>query len=196
MKPEDIKSEAAATIARHYLARCLIEADESPRSDIARLNSYTTSISRDLESGGRPDKNDIDQAEYFLKRTQSRLDEVKKLFGYTTAEQGAKDDSEALSASDQQGPEIPENSVKPTEDSSQSSDESRPAEKVINDDELVALRSNVEEGITQAQYNGADQEATAQLLELYARYVREGHAYPPSRRGSWNRNDSVDSDES
>jgi len=57
--------------------------------------------------------------------------------------------------------------------------------ELIEDESLVALRANLEDGLSQVQHQDANQEDVAQLLELYAGYVRDGHICPPSQRGSW-----------
>ena len=58
-------------------------------------------------------------------------------------------------------------------------------EDVLERDDLVTLRTSLEEGLSQVEHNGADRETAAQMLDLYADAVREGHVYPPSRRGNW-----------
>ena len=56
---------------------------------------------------------------------------------------------------------------------------------LLVDEDLVALRAALEDGLSQAQNRGAEQEDVAQLLELYAGYVRDGYICPPSQRGNW-----------
>lgn len=64
-------------------------------------------------------------------------------------------------------------------------DPAEDAEDVLNNENLVSLRANLEEGLSVAQHKGADRETTARLLELYAEAVREGHERPAARRGRW-----------
>ena len=59
------------------------------------------------------------------------------------------------------------------------------AESVLHDDDLVYLRSNLEDGLATVHHRGADRRATARLLELYAEAVREGYERPSGRRGRW-----------
>ena len=58
-------------------------------------------------------------------------------------------------------------------------------EDVLHDDDLVSLRNGLEEGLSVVQHTGADREATARLLELYAEAVREGYERPVRLRGQW-----------
>ena len=50
-------------------------------------------------------------------------------------------------------------------------------EDVLERDDLVTLRTSLEEGLSRVEHNGADREAAARMLELYADAVREGHVY-------------------
>jgi hypothetical protein len=56
---------------------------------------------------------------------------------------------------------------------------------LLEEEDLVALRGALEDGLSQAQNRDAEQEDVAQLLELYAGYVRDGYICPPSQRGDW-----------
>ncbi|ERJ06699.1 hypothetical protein HLRTI_001254 [Halorhabdus tiamatea SARL4B] len=117
-------------------------------------------VATPLERGERPDRDDIERAHQYTERVKQRLNEVVALFEWETPPAVGTGDNRSDCDS---SPEILEN------------------------DELVALRSNIEEGLSVAQYDGASRDAAARMLELYARWVRRGHIYPPSRRGEWNR---------
>ena len=58
-------------------------------------------------------------------------------------------------------------------------------EEILQDGDLVSLRTNLEEGLWSVQRTGADREAAARLLELYAEAVREGYEKPVALRGQW-----------
>ena len=113
-----------------------------------------------LESEERPNRGDIERANQYTERVQERLNEVVDLFEWETPPD--------LGAGDRR-------------------DDCAGSPELLEKDELVALRSNIEEGLSVAQYDGASRDAAARMLELYARWVRRGHIYPPSRRGEWNR---------
>ncbi|WP_136689964.1 hypothetical protein [Halorhabdus amylolytica] len=155
-----VDRERATLLACEQLVAALEYPGDDSSSDMCRLVDSASDVAAPLERGERSNREDIERAHQYTERVQERLQEVVDLFEWETPPAVGTGDS----ASDCAGsPELLEN------------------------DELVALRSNIEEGLSVAQYDGASRDAAARMLELYARWVRRGHIYPPSRRGEWNR---------
>lgn len=183
---EDIDPEKAESLARDRLVEALRHPGESTRSDVAQLAEHTASIKIALERGETPEKRDIKQARFYTEQVKERLDEVTALFGWNPWDTGATWGE----LTDEQQAEIEERDRQRCADDTDESDTNADSddegdEDVLADDDLVALRTNLEEGLSQAEHKGADREAAARMLELYAEYVREGYTYPPSRRGNW-----------
>lgn len=52
-------------------------------------------------------------------------------------------------------------------------------------DNIDALKSHIRQGLYDAEDEGVDREATADLLERYAECVRDGFVELPEERGEW-----------
>ncbi len=185
MSVEDIDPEKAESLARDRLVEALRHPGESTRSDVAQLAEYTAVIKIALDSGETPEKRDIEQARFYMEQVEERLDEVTALFGWNPWDTGATWGE----LTDEQQAEIEERDRQRFEDDTEESDTNAGGEgddeEVLDADDLVVLRTNLEEGLSQVEHNGADREAAVRMLELYAEYVREGYTYPPSHRGNW-----------
>jgi len=174
MSGEDVDPKAAESLARDRLVEALRHPGESTRSDVARLAELTASIKIALERGETPEKRDIEQARFYTEQVKERLDEVTALFGWNPWDTGATWGE----LSDEQQADFEERDRQRFEDDTDGSDTNTDRdgdgdEDVLADDDLVVLRTNLEEGLSQAEHRGADREAAARMLELYAEYVRE-----------------------
>ena len=156
MSGETFDSERAGELACEHISAALNQSEEAQRSEVVRLIEAIAAVEATLENKERPDRQDIEEAYHSVERVRDLLNEVITLF-----EWGDSADDELFGGV---------------------ADRSNESE-LLDDEDLVALRSNVEDGLSAVQYRGADQNDAARLLELYAHSVRLGHIYPPSRRG-------------
>lgn len=187
MSGEDFDPKKAEALARDRLVEALRHPGESTRSDVAQLAELTASIKGALRRGETPEKRNIEEARFYTEQVEERLDEVTALFGWNPWDTGVTWGE----FTEEQKAEIEERDRQRCEDETNESetnadgDEEDNDEAVLAHDDLVTLRTNLEEGLSQAEHKGADREAAARMLELYAEYVRKGYTYPPSRRGNW-----------
>lgn len=182
MSGEDVDPEKAEALARDRLVEALRHPGESTRSDVAQLAELTASIKGALRRGETPEKRDIEEARFYTEQVEERLDEVTALFSWNPWDTGAA----CGELTEEQKAEIEERDRQRCEHETDESETNADGdEAVLAHDDLVALRTNLEEGLSQAEHKGSDREAAARMLELYAEYVREGYTYPPSRRGNW-----------
>ncbi|AFO59197.1 MULTISPECIES: hypothetical protein [unclassified Natrinema] len=179
MTVKGVDPETAESLARDWLVEALRHSGESTRSDVAQLAEHTAAIKIALERGEALEMSDIEQARFYTEQVKERLDEVTTLFGWNPWDTGAKWGE----LTEEQKTEIEERDHERFEDDTDGDGEGDD-ENVLGAD-LVVLRTNLEEGLSQAEHKGADREAVARMLELYAEYVREGYTCPPSRRGNW-----------
>jgi hypothetical protein len=187
MSGEDVGPKKAEALARDRLVEALRHPGESTRSDVAQLAELTASIKRALRRGETPEKRDIEEARFYTEQVEERLDEVMALFGWNPWDTGAtwgeltEEQKAAIEERDRQRCDDETDESETNADGDEEDDD----EAVLAHDDLVVLRTNLEEGLSQAEHKGADREAAARMLELYAEYVREGYTYLPSRCGNW-----------
>ncbi|ELY76175.1 hypothetical protein [Natrinema pallidum] len=89
MSGEDVDPEKAESLACDCLVEYFRHPAESTRSDVARLAELTSSIKVALERGETPEKHNIEEARFYIRQVEKRLDEVTALFGWNPWDTGA-----------------------------------------------------------------------------------------------------------
>lgn len=89
MSEDEVDSAAAESLARDRLVDAFQPPGELGDGEVNHLIELTTSIKSDLETGGTPDKREIEEARYWINRLETRLDEVTALFGWHPMDTGA-----------------------------------------------------------------------------------------------------------